>query len=78
MARPSRIISTLIFTFTPAAQAQPAQPPAATSAPVENDFAPGHEDLEPAEPGFDDNNIDNQAGKNWHPTANPKSKVTPG
>lgn len=24
------------------------------------------------------NNVDNQAGKNWHPTINPKSKVIPG
>ncbi|WP_426718109.1 hypothetical protein [Corynebacterium auriscanis] len=87
MARLSRIISTLLFTltlgigFTPVVQAQPTQPPATTSTPADNNadyVAPGREDLEPAEPGFDDNNIDNQAGKNWHPTINPKSKVTPG
>lgn len=87
MARPSRMITTLLFAvtlgigFTPTVQAQPAQPPAAASTPADNNadyVAPGREDLEPAEPGFDDNNIDNQAGKNWHPTANPKSKVTPG
>ena len=82
MARPSRIISTLLFTltlgigFTPVVQAQPTQPPATTSTPADNNadyVAPGREDLEPAEPGFDDNNVDNQAGKNWHPTINPKS-----
>ena len=87
MARPSRIISTLLFTltlgigFTPVVQAQPTQPPATTSTPADNNadyVAPGREDLEPAEPGFDDNNVDNQAGKNWHPTINPKSKVIPG
>ena len=87
MARPSRIISTVLFTltlsigFTPAVQSQSAQPPAAASTPSANNadyVAPGREDLEPAEPGFDDNTVDNQAGKNWHPTTNPKSKVTPG
>lgn len=87
MARLSRIISTLLFTltlgigFTPVVQAQPTQPPAAASTPADNNadyVAPGREDLEPAEPGFDDNNVDNQAGKNWHPTINPKSKVIPG
>lgn len=87
MARPSRTITTLLFAltlgigFTPTVQAQPAQPPAAASTPGDNNadyVAPGREDLEPAEPGFDDNNVDNQAGKNWHPTINPKSKVIPG
>lgn len=87
MARPSRTITTLLFAltlgigFTPTVQAQPTQPPAAASTPADNNadyVAPGREDLEPAEPGFDDNNVDNQAGKNWHPTINPKSKVIPG
>lgn len=87
MARPSRIITTLLFAitlgmgFTPAVQAQPTQPPTTTSTPADNhadQVAPGRENLEPAEPGFDDNNVDNQTGKNWHPTTNPKSKITPG
>lgn len=87
MARPSRIISTLLFTLTlgigfiPAAQAQPTQPSTATSTSAGNNadqISPERKDLEPAEPGFDDNTVDNQAGKNWHPTANPKNKVTPG
>lgn len=87
MARPSRIITTFLFAitlgmgFTPAAQAHPTQPPTTTSTPADNhadQVAPGRENLEPTEPGFDDNNVDNQTGKNWHPTTNPKSKITPG
>ncbi|AKE41744.1 hypothetical protein UL82_07915 [Corynebacterium kutscheri] len=30
--------------------------------------APGREGLEPAEPGFNDNTLNNQAGAAWHPT----------
>ena len=87
MARPSRIITTFLFAitlgmgFTPAVQAQPTQPPTTASTPADNhadQVAPGRENLEPTEPGFDDNNVDNQTGKNWHPTTNPKSKITPG
>ena len=40
--------------------------------------APGREDLEPAEPGFDDNTIDNDAGADWHPTTDPEATITPG
>lgn len=38
----------------------------------------GREGLEPAEEGFNDNNIDNDAGVNWEPTEDPESEVTPG
>lgn len=86
MARPSRIISTLLFTltlgigFTPVVQAQPTQPPATTSTPADNNadyVAPGREDLEPAEPGFDDNNVDNQAGKKLAPHHQPQKQSHP-
>lgn len=40
--------------------------------------ADGREGLEPAEEGFNDNNIDNDAGVNWEPTEDPESEVTPG
>ncbi|MCK7660710.1 LGFP repeat-containing protein [Corynebacterium antarcticum] len=40
--------------------------------------APGREDLEPAEPGFDDNTIDNDAGADWHATTDPEATITPG
>ena len=40
--------------------------------------AAGREDLEPAEPGFDDNTIDNDAGADWHATTNPEAMITPG
>lgn len=39
--------------------------------------APGREDLEPAEPGFDDNTIDNDAGADWHATTDPEATITP-
>lgn len=87
MARPLRTISALLFSailsigFAPVAQTQPAQAPTVTNAPTDNNadqVAPGREDLEPAEPGFDDNTVDNQTGANWHPTVNPKDEITPG
>lgn len=87
MARPSRILSALLFSLTlsvgfiPATTAQTATAPDMPQNSADGQatqVAPGREDLEPAEPGFDDNTVDNQTGKNWHPTANPKSKVTPG
>lgn len=40
--------------------------------------AAGREDLEPAEPGFDDNTIDNDAGADWHATTDPEVTITPG
>ena len=40
--------------------------------------APGREDLEPLEPGFDDNRIDNQAGQGWVPTVDPSPVVVSG
>ena len=40
--------------------------------------APGREDLEPLEPGFDDNRIDNQAGQGWNPTVDPSPVVVSG
>ncbi|WP_454040745.1 LGFP repeat-containing protein [Corynebacterium variabile] len=40
--------------------------------------AAGREDLEPAEPGFDDNTIDNDAGADWHATTNPEATIIPG
>jgi len=40
--------------------------------------AAGREDLEPAEPGFDDNTIDNDAGADWHATTDPEATITPG
>ncbi|WP_426707173.1 hypothetical protein ACEN2D_06955 [Corynebacterium auriscanis] len=40
--------------------------------------APGRENLEPAEPGFNDNTVDNDAGADWEPTNNPKSAIIPG
>lgn len=43
-----------------------------------NEVAPGRENLEPAEPGFDDNRIDNQAGAGWSPTVDPRPMVVPG
>lgn len=87
MAKPSRIISALLITlhlgasFTPTVQAQPAKPLSAVSTPdgyEDHNVAPGRENLEPAEPGFDDNTVDNQAGKDWHPTVNPQSTLMPG
>ncbi|WP_273352963.1 LGFP repeat-containing protein [Corynebacterium resistens] len=87
MARPSRTISALLFSvalsigLAPVAQPQPAQAPTVTNAPTESNadqVAPGRENLEPSEPGFDDNTVDNQTGANWHPTVNPKDEITPG
>lgn len=43
-----------------------------------DEVAPGRENLEPAEPGFDDNRIDNQAGAGWSPTVDPRPVVVPG
>ncbi|HIW95881.1 MAG TPA: hypothetical protein H9867_05275 [Candidatus Corynebacterium gallistercoris] len=40
--------------------------------------APGREGLEPLEPGFDDNTIDNQAGQGWNPTVDPSPVVVSG
>ena len=40
--------------------------------------APGREGLEPLEPGFDDNRIDNQAGQGWVPTVDPSPVVVSG
>lgn len=40
--------------------------------------APDRQGLEPTEPGFDDNTVDNDAGADWEPTENPKSMVIPG
>lgn len=40
--------------------------------------AEGREGLEPAEEGFNDNNIDNDAGADWEPTDDPEPEVTPG
>lgn len=87
MTKPSRFISALLFTLTlgvgltPSAQAQPTQPPAAAGAIVDNNAdyaATEREDLEPAEPGFNDNNVDNDAGADWKPTENPKNTIIPG
>ena len=87
MTKPSRFISALLFTLTlgvgltPSVQAQPTQPPAAAGAIVDNNAdyaATEREDLEPAEPGFNDNNVDNDAGADWKPTESPKSTVIPG
>ncbi|MGO3789232.1 MAG: LGFP repeat-containing protein [Corynebacterium variabile] len=63
----------LSSTLSPTSAAQPTittEPTAATAA--------GRENLEPAEPGFDDNTIDNDAGADWHATTDPEATITPG
>ncbi|AEK35431.1 hypothetical protein ACTXOW_02025 [Corynebacterium variabile] len=63
----------LSSTLSPTSAAQPTittEPTAATAA--------GRENLEPAEPGFDDNTIDNDAGADWHATTDPEAMITPG
>lgn len=63
----------LSSTLSPTSAAQPSittEPTAAT--------APGRENLEPDEPGFDDNTIDNDAGADWHATTDPEATIIPG
>lgn len=52
----------------------------ATDSAIEASRTPsaGREDLDPQQPGFNDNNVDNQAAIGWHATENPQSTISPG
>lgn len=69
----------LVFTITsPAAAQQTPEVLSDTESNNANYVAPDRQGLEPTEPGFDDNTVDNDAGADWEPTENPKSMVIPG
>ncbi len=90
MAKSLRALSALIFAlalggaFPLPASAAPLTPAevlssANTDESDQNDQgSPGSEDLNPSEPGFDDNTVSNHDGSNWEPTADPKAQITPG
>ena len=69
----------LVITLAPHTTAQPSPAiPSGTEGNNTTQVAPDQQDLEPSEPGFDDNNIDNDAGTHWEPTTNPQSTIIPG
>ena len=87
MTSPSRFLTALsVLVMSAAVVVEPATAQSAstlTAAEQEQSngaetIAPGREDLNPTEPGFDDNAIDNQTGANWEPTGDAKREVIPG
>lgn len=90
MAKFLRAIFALIFAFVLggafplpalASPLTPAEllPSASTAESIQtHQGLPEREDLNPSEPGFDDNTVSNQDGANWEPTADPKAQITPG
>lgn len=69
----------LVITMAPQAAAQHVpEIPATTEVTNGTHLAPDRQDLEPAEPGFNDNNINNNTGTDWEPTESPKSRIIPG